>query len=65
MRGRPQTFTHPLVFGRITQQWRDWKRGIVPSSEWKGRGAQNPNLLAAFAELDRSEALAERDNNRR
>jgi hypothetical protein len=48
-------YSRPL-FGRIFEMWVDWQRGVPPSREWKGRGAQNPRLLQAFAALDRARA---------
>jgi hypothetical protein len=48
------------IFAAIFQQWRDWREsGIPPTSEWKGRGAQNPNLLRAFAVLDEAKSRRE------
>lgn len=41
----------------VLRQWRTWQTGIPPSREWKGRGGQNPKLLAAF---ERLESLAPR-----
>jgi hypothetical protein len=55
-----EPFSVPL-FGELAAQWADWQRGIPPSSDWKGRGAQNPRLLMAFAVLDRAKGRAERD----
>lgn len=50
-----QPFSLPL-FEQICHQWQAWKIGIPPGREWKGRGAQNPRLLRAFAVLDLCEA---------
>lgn len=48
------------LFAIIAAQWADWReRGIPPGCEWRGRGAQNPRLLAAFAVLDRARAAVE------
>jgi hypothetical protein len=48
------------LFGYLAGAWQDWKRGIPPGRRWVGRGAQNPNVLRAFAVLDRAEADVQR-----
>jgi len=47
-----------IVWGQIERQWMDWRRGIPPSRDWRGRGGQNPWLLRAFECLDQAEARA-------
>lgn len=42
------------------QRWQAWRRGIVPTTQPVGYGAQNPNLLDAFAVLDVVSEAAER-----
>lgn len=56
----PPPFTLRL-FGELAALWGDWKQGIPPTREWRGRGAQNPRLLLAFATLERAHARAMQD----
>lgn len=60
----PAPFSLP-VFDEIAAMWRDWQHGIPPGREWRGRGAQNPRLLEAFAALERAEWGAQRQRAKR
>lgn len=44
------------LFAQIASMWGAWRNGIPPTAG--GYVQQNPRLLAAFAVLDRAEAVA-------
>lgn len=44
----------------LYRRWQAWRRGIVPTTQPAGYGAQNPYLLDAFAVLDQAAEQAER-----
>lgn len=48
------------LFGEIIRQYQCWQNGIPPGREWRGRGGQNPRLLACFERLGAIDGEANR-----